>query len=54
MLGITEGKRPLGIPRCEWNDAVKIDHEEIGWDGVDWINVAEYKNIREVVVHTAT
>jgi hypothetical protein len=29
-----------------------MDHEEMGLEGVDWINVAEYKDIRKAVVHT--
>jgi hypothetical protein len=39
-------------PRREWNDTVKMDHEEMGWEGLDWINVAEYRDIWTVVVST--
>jgi hypothetical protein len=31
-----EGKRPLGRPRRRW-----VDHREIGWDGIDWVDVAK-------------
>jgi hypothetical protein len=34
-----EGRRPLGRPRREWVDNVKMDHIAIGWDGVDWIGL---------------
>jgi len=51
--GVTERKRPLGRPRREGSDTVKMDHEEVGWEGVDWISVVEYRDIQKVVVHTA-
>jgi hypothetical protein len=35
-----EGKRPLGRPRRRWVDNIIIDLREIGWDGVDWIDMA--------------
>jgi hypothetical protein len=36
-----EGKRPLGRPRCRWMDNIKIGHREIGWGGMDWIDLAQ-------------
>jgi transposase len=36
-----EGKRPLGRPRRRWVDNIKMDLREIGWDGVDWIDMAK-------------
>jgi hypothetical protein len=32
-----EGKRPLGRPRCRWEDNIKMDLREIGIDGMNWI-----------------
>jgi hypothetical protein len=37
---ILEGKRPLRRPRRRWVDDIKIDLREIGWDGMDWIDLA--------------
>ncbi|KAJ4433064.1 hypothetical protein ANN_15321 [Periplaneta americana] len=34
-----EGKRPLRRPRCRWEDIIKMDLREMGYDGRDWINV---------------
>jgi hypothetical protein len=34
-------KRPLGRPRRRWVDNIKIDLREIGWDGWDWIDLAQ-------------
>jgi hypothetical protein len=35
LLGKLEGKRPLGRPRCRWEDGIKMDLGEIGWGGVE-------------------
>jgi hypothetical protein len=36
-----EGKRQLGRPTCRWVDNIKMDLREIGWDDVDWIDMAQ-------------
>ena len=36
-----EGKRLLGRPRHRWDDNVKIDLQEAGWWGMDWIILAK-------------
>jgi hypothetical protein len=41
LVGTPEGKRPLGRPRRRWVDNIKIDLREIGWDGGDWIDLAQ-------------
>jgi hypothetical protein len=41
LVGMPEGKRPLGRPRRRWVNNIKIDLREIGWDGVDWIEMAQ-------------
>jgi hypothetical protein len=41
MVGKPEGKRPLGRPRRRWVDNIKIDLREIGWGGMDWIDLAQ-------------
>jgi hypothetical protein len=33
-------KRPLGRPRRRCVDNMKMDLREMGWDGMDWINLA--------------
>jgi hypothetical protein len=35
------GKRPLRRPRRRWVDNIKIDLREIGWDVVDWVDLAQ-------------
>jgi transcription termination factor 2 len=41
LVGEPEGKRPLGRPRRRGMDNIKIDLREIGWDGGDWIDLAQ-------------
>jgi hypothetical protein len=41
LVGKPEGKRPLGRQRHRWVDNVKIDFREIGWGGMDWIDLAQ-------------
>jgi hypothetical protein len=41
LVGNPEGKRPLGRPRCRWVDNIKMDLREIGWDGMDWIDLVQ-------------
>jgi hypothetical protein len=41
LVGKPEGKRPLGRPRRRWVNNIQIDLREIGWDGMDWIDVAQ-------------
>jgi hypothetical protein len=35
-----EGKRPLGRTRRRWEDNIRIDLREIGWQYVDWMHLA--------------
>jgi hypothetical protein len=41
LLGKPEGKRPLGRPRRRWEDNIKMDLQEVGCGGVDWIDLAQ-------------
>jgi hypothetical protein len=41
LVGKPEGKRSLGRPRRRWVDNTKMDLREIGWDGADWMDMAQ-------------
>jgi hypothetical protein len=41
LVGKPEGNRPLGRPRRRWEDNIRIDLREIGWGGMDWIDLAQ-------------
>jgi hypothetical protein len=34
-------RRPLGTPILRWVEYIKMDLREIGWDGMDWISLAQ-------------
>jgi hypothetical protein len=50
LVGKPEGKRPLGRPRRRWVDNIKM--REIGWDGVDWIELAQDRDQWRALVNT--
>ncbi|KAJ4444786.1 hypothetical protein ANN_06583 [Periplaneta americana] len=41
LVGRPEGKRPLGRPRHRWEDNIKMDLREVGYDDREWINLAQ-------------
>ena len=41
LVGKPEGKRPLGRPRRRREDNIKMDPQEIGCGGLDWIELAK-------------
>jgi hypothetical protein len=44
LVGRPEGRRPLGRPRCRWEDNIKMDLREVGWVGMDWIELAQERD----------
>jgi hypothetical protein len=40
-MGKPEGKRPLGRRSNMWENNIKMNMREIGWGGVDWIDLAQ-------------
>ena len=41
LVGKPEGKRRLGRPRRRWEDNIKMDLQEVGCEGMDWIELAQ-------------
>ena len=41
LIGKLEGKRPLGRPRRRLEDNIKMDLQEEGCGGMDWIELAQ-------------
>ena len=41
LVGKPEGKRPLGKSRRRWEDNIKMDLQEVGCGGMDWIEVVQ-------------
>jgi len=40
----SEGKRTPGRPRRRWEDNIKMDLQEVGCVGMDWIELAQDRN----------
>jgi hypothetical protein len=40
LMGKPEGKRPLGRPKCTWEDGIRMDLREIAWEGVECVQLA--------------
>jgi hypothetical protein len=44
LVGKPEGKRPLSRLRLRWEDNIKMDLQEVGCGGMDWIGQAQGKD----------
>jgi hypothetical protein len=52
LMGKPEGKRPRGRPKRRWEDGIRIDLREIGWESVNWIQLAQDRDRWRAVVNT--
>jgi hypothetical protein len=52
-MGKAEGNRPLGRSRPRWDGNIKMDLREIGFDGMDWIDLVQDRNQLRDLVNTA-
>jgi len=51
LVGEPEGKRPLGRPRRRWEDNIKMDLQEMGCVGMDWIELAQDRDSWRALVN---
>jgi hypothetical protein len=51
-VGKPEGNRPLGRPRRRWVDNIKMHLRELGWDGMDSIDLADDRDQWRALVNT--
>ena len=54
MAGKPEEKRPLGRPRRSWDDNIKMDLQEVGGGGMDWIDLTEDRDRWRALMNTVT
>jgi hypothetical protein len=45
LVGKPEGRRPLGRPRRRWEDNIRMDLQEVGCGGMDWIGLAQDRQV---------
>jgi hypothetical protein len=53
LVGKPERKRQVGRARRRWVDSIKMDLAEIGWDGMDWIELAHDMDQWRALMNTA-
>jgi hypothetical protein len=47
-----EGRRSLGRPRRRWVGSIKMILTEIGWDGMDWVDLTQDRDLWRALVNT--
>jgi hypothetical protein len=52
VVGKPEGKSPLGRPRRRWQNNIRMDFGETGWEGAEWIQLAEDSDHWRALVNT--
>jgi hypothetical protein len=52
LVGKAGGKIPLGRPTLRWEDNIRMDLREIGWEGVNWIHLAQDRDQWRALVNT--
>jgi len=53
LEGKPEGKRPLGGTRRKWEDNIKMDLQEVGCVGTDWLELAQDRDTLRALVNAA-
>jgi hypothetical protein len=51
LVGKPAGKRPLGKPRHRWEDNIRMDLGEIGWEVMYWMHLAQDGDQRWALVN---
>jgi hypothetical protein len=54
LVGISQGKRPLGRPRRRRVDNIRMNLRYIGWEGIYWMHLAQDRDQWRALVNTVT
>jgi hypothetical protein len=52
LVGKPKGKRPLGRPKRNWEDNIRMDLREVGWSDVGWIGLGQDRNRWRALVNS--
>ena len=44
LTGKPAGKRPLGRPKCKWEDNIRMNLKEVGVSSRNWVDSAQDRN----------
>jgi hypothetical protein len=53
LIGKPDGKRPLRRPIHKWENNIRMDLRETGWEGVDWMQLAQDRDQWWALMRTA-
>jgi hypothetical protein len=51
LVGKPEGKRPRGRPRRRWEANIRMDLQEVGCGGIDWIELTQNRHRWRTIVN---
>jgi hypothetical protein len=51
LVGKPRGKRPLGRPKRRWKDNIRMDIQEVGCGGIDWIGLVQDRDRWRAIVN---
>jgi hypothetical protein len=51
LMGTPDGKRQLERQRSRWEDNIKMNVQDVGWGGMDWIYLTEDRDRWRAVVN---
>jgi hypothetical protein len=54
LVGKLERQRPLERPKCRWEGFIEMDLQEVGWRGMDWIDLAQDRDKQWAPVNVVT
>ena len=52
LVGKTKGKRSVERPRRRWKDNIKMDLQEVGREGMDWIELSQDRDRWRALVNS--
>ena len=50
-MGRPGRRRPFGRHRLRWWDDIKMDLQEVGWGGIDWIDLAHDRDRLDILMN---
>ena len=52
LVGRSEEKSPFGRRRCRWEENIKMNHQDVGWGSMNWIDLAQDRDRWRALLNT--